>query len=141
MMTFQSAEPGAKLLERQTKLCALTGESNSVGAILGFHDDDILEAVANPRDRPLEMRVLDRQVNHDNALWSQAAMAIVVEALSAQLRGLTVQVEPIHEQNIDRIDDIAHKGGTVLAKYLEVLIVPWNTKQVPQSHDIGVDFC
>jgi hypothetical protein len=61
--------------------------------------------------------------------------------LRAQLRRLTIQIEPIHEQNIDGIDHTAHKGGAVLAKYLEPLIIPWNTKQLPQSHDIGVDFC
>src|ERR1017187_4059382 len=125
---------------RQTRRLPLAGESNFVGGILRLHDDDgILKTAADAGDRPFKTPVLHRQIDHHEAAWSQSAITIVIEALTAQLWRLTASVKAIDHQNITRAESVTNKVGAVLADHLEPVIIPWNIKLIPQCNHVGID--
>lgn len=96
--------------------------------------------MTDPCDRSPDMRILDSEVDYQYSVGCQALTTIVIESLRAQLSRLTVHVESVYEEHIRGVGGIAHKTGAILAEHSKALVIPRHAKQVPESHDVRIDF-
>src|SRR5689334_17767051 len=139
-MHVQLPETTGELLAGEPQRPALAYKSDAVREIIGLDDvHRAPERASHAFDDLARVEMLPAEIDHDDPARREPPIAVIEETLTAQLRRLTGNVEPIDQQNIAIPGSRAQKMRPVLTNDAKTLIVRRHCECMAERDDPGID--